>query len=107
MMGIMKAVIIAAGINNKPDWVAVQPSKLCVYKGIIKVELYNPNPRINERIVPTRRLPFFNTLRFTTGFLKVSSLQRKKKKPRIAVTVNKTIVESLNQSSSCPFSNTY
>src|SRR5450432_1808548 len=62
---------------------------------------------IKDKRVPTLRLPFFNTRSSTTGFRKVNSRQRKKKKPKNATTDKDVITLSLNQSSSCPFSKTY
>ena len=90
-----------------PDCVAVHPNDPCVYSGIIKVDPYNPKPMINDRIVPTRRLPSFNTRNSTMGLGVVNSLQIKKKRADALVTVNRVMVGSLNQSSSCPRSSTY
>ena len=107
IMGIIKAVVNAAGIINAPDCWAVHPSVDCVYKGIINVEPYNPKPMIKDKIVPTRKLPFFKTLNSTMGCFATNSLHTKKYKPSTAVMVKKIIVPLLNQSSSCPLSKTY
>ena len=69
IIGIIKAVVSAAGIISMPDCMAVHPKILCVYKGIIKVEPYKPNPRIKDIKVPMRKLPFFKTLSSTIGYL--------------------------------------
>src|SRR6476660_3064584 len=107
MIGIIKAVVNAEGIISIPACCAVHPSVACVYKGIIKVEPYKPKPMIKDNMVPTLRLPFCSTLNSTIGFLKLNSRQMKKNNPKTAVTVNSIMVPLLNQSSSCPFSNTY
>ena len=73
----------------------------------MKVEPYNPKPMMKDKIVPTRRLPFFKTLNSTIGFFATNSLHIKKYKPDAAVMERMIIVLLLNQSSSCPFSNTY
>ena len=107
IMGIIKAVVRAAGIISMPACSAVQPSALCRYSGTIKVLPYRPKPMMNERMVPMRRLPFFSTLRSTIGLSYVSSRHRKNTKPSTAVTVSKRMALLSNQSSSCPFSSTY
>ena len=107
MIGIINAVVNAAGTKSNPACVAVQPRIDCVYNGIIKVDPYKPKPRMNDKIVPTRRLPFFSTLRFTTGLRKVNSRQIKKKALKKLITAKVVIVLLLNQSSSWPFSRMY
>ena len=74
---------------------------------MIKVEPYKPKPMIKDKTVPTRRFPFLSTRNSTIGFLKLVSLQIKKNNPKKAATARYTITLLLNQSSSCPFSNTY
>ena len=55
--GISTAVVSVAGIiTNRPGLQSNKGS--LVYKGIINVEPYKPNPKIKERMVPVRRLPF-------------------------------------------------
>ena len=103
----MKAVVKAAGMNRAPDCVAVHPNMDCVYTGMIKVEPYNPNPKINENMVPILKLVLFKTLRSTIGFLVVNSLHIKKKTPN-TVKINRVVIVLLaNQSSSCPRSKIY
>ena len=85
-MGIIKAVVNAAGTISIPACCAVHPKIDWVYSGIIKVEPYKPKPMIKERIVPTRRLLFFSTRNSTIGFLKRNSRQIKKYNPNTAVT---------------------
>src|SRR5258705_7065900 len=103
----MNAVVNAAGTNNRPASVADHPNIDCVYNGMMNVEPYKPNPRMNDNIVPTRRLPFFKTFNCTIGLRKVVSLQIKNKAPNVAITESTTIISLLNQSSSCPFSSIY
>src|SRR5437868_852644 len=107
IIGIMTAVVNAAGTSNMPASWAVQPNIVWVYNGMMNVEPYNPKPMINESIVPTRRLLFFKTLSSTIGRRNTVSLQIKKYNPKKATIERRTMVELLNQSSSCPFSNTY
>src|SRR5665647_3610349 len=99
-MGIIIAVAIPEGMNNKPASRAVQPNMDWVYNGIINVEPYSPKPNKKERIVPTLKFPFLSTRNSTIGFLYVNSRQIKKKIPKTAVTDKRTIILSLNQSSS-------
>jgi hypothetical protein len=51
-IGIIKAVVIEPGINNKPASVAVHPKMDCVYIGIINVEPYKPKPSMKAIRVP-------------------------------------------------------
>ena len=106
-MGIMNAVVNAAGTKSNPACVAVHPRIDCVYKGMMNVEPYKPKPRMKDMIVPIRKFPLLNTLKLTTGFLKIVSRQMKKKQPSVLKTVRIVMVLSLNQSFSCPFSKTY
>src|SRR4029078_12848312 len=107
MIGIINAVVSAAGTKSKPACVAVHPRRDWVYKGIINVDPYKPKPSMNDKIVPTRRLPFFRTRKLTTGLRKVSSRQIKKNALKKLITERTTIILLLNQSSSCPFSKIY
>src|SRR5437868_5639149 len=103
----MNAVVKAAGTKSNPAWVAVHPRIDWVYNGMMNVEPYKPKPRIKDIIVPILKFPLPNTFKFTIGFRNVVSRQMKKKQPSALNTARMVIVLLLNQSSSCPFSNTY
>jgi hypothetical protein len=62
IIGIIKAVVIEPGINNKPASVAVHPKMDCVYIGIINVEPYKPKPSMSFHKSTNSQVPSLERL---------------------------------------------